>query len=734
MDKRSSTLVSLLFFFQIVAVVANGNSEDIRYELFDDPEAQLGRQEQRILEEWSEDIILFEDFNDREVKDIRDIDTGKIADGVLRIEKDGNHFSYELPSGFTRALVCYRVESENGHQAIREEDFGQPSVSNRDQWIIHELRVVGKELQYVVNGEIFGSVPFDQSMKMRNFSIAANGGGTGVVDYIVIAGRTGPGETLYEFGDAEIVCHDPYVIEAIVPPTPTDSAPFDTVVTPYGGIVMAGSSGSLVEYLRTGEFQRLEIPSGTNFERTRNGTYWYYNFPDGSLRKWTPESRQIVQVAELPKAYTDGSIAVDQDGHVVYIAWWIRDNNPDLESSALYRYTELRGLEKIFDMPKGVFLRAVEVTPSGEVFVATTTGISRVREDGSLTEVFGLRGAHVTSDGLTSDSSGNLYFTAYAGEDTGLFTLDSAWNMRQIAFNPPDRSLPFGLSYNEKTGEIIGVRKEEGELVAMDMEGNIRILNNPTGLTTPIPVKQHPDGDLYVNGDEAGLLRITADGRVERFASGLCSYQPPAADFAFGADGFIYYSEAAPGFPSAVIRIDEKGNHSIISTDLEQPAGIDVASDGAIYYADYGRHAVIRLNLESEDEIAQSDIPFPVGLVIDADGTFWVSAAEKDATGDSDSIVEVSPSRILRFRLGERPEEIIGLGNGIDSTFTFFDVDIDGTLYLPAGHRLLARKNTGEIETAAEGFRNLRGAAVCQDGSIVVTDYGMAALYRIRRR
>ena len=146
-----------------------------RFQLFDEPEAPLTGEEQALVDAWTKDLILFEDFNDREVEGLQRVNRDRIEDGVLQIDHDGQHLYFELSRGFTRALVCYRVTSERGHlytpigsenghfalfndvlgnwawkdfehgqQAFRQEGFAEPSASNRNRWMLHELRVEGQ--------------------------------------------------------------------------------------------------------------------------------------------------------------------------------------------------------------------------------------------------------------------------------------------------------------------------------------------------------------------------------------------------------------------------------------------------------------------------------------------------------------------------------------------------------------------------------------------------------------
>jgi sugar lactone lactonase YvrE len=548
-----------------------------------------------------------------------------------------------------------------------------------------------------------------------------------------------PGGSRYTFGPQEIICAEDYHLEAAVPPGPTASAPFDTAVDPEGYIVMPGSSGTLVRY-RDGDFEPLAAPNGHNFECDDRGVFWYYNFPSGEIFRWLPEGG-AEDIAELPAAYTDGSIAVAPGGRSVYVARWIRDDDPSKEESALYRYTESRGLEKLLDMPAGELLHAVEVTDDGEVYIATNRGIDRVK--GSRREnIYRAPGIHVGSDGLTSDRGENLYFSAYNRGRVGIFSLDRTGKVGLIAANPPGEPLPFGLSFHEPTNRIICVRKESGELLGVGLDGTIEVLNDPSGLTTPIAVEQHPDGRIFVNGDEAGLLEITAGGRAEGFGGEVTSYQPPPADFAFADDGTLYYSEAAPGFVSRIITIDSAESVSELTRAVGAPAGIDVGPDGRVYYADYSKNAVMELLPDGTSRTVRSGIPAPIGLCVDDEGAVWVGAATMEAAENPDALGGIPNSRILRLDPGGRSErsrdleEVVGPGDmpeaGFVSGITFFDTDAEGNLYVPAGSKLFMRDPSGGIRIIADGFYAARGAAVLDDGSIAVADYGISALYLLR--
>lgn len=520
-----------------------------------------------------------------------------------------------------------------------------------------------------------------------------------------------------------------YTLDVIIPPSQIISAPFDTTVLPDGRIVIQGNDGTLKSVADDGTVAATGYVAGMNFDTDSSGTMWSYNWVSGAVFSGLNTGTQNI-VATLPSVYTDGSIAASPDGQTVYIGWWKIDYDLNTRQSALYRYTAAGGLVKVLDGTSDSVISAVEVTASGDLYMAMTDGIYHL--DGSDNRVLfaSLSGQSVHSDALTSDAAGNLYY-AVQGTGMGVYKVTPSGYKSQIVSFSDSQDLPFGLSWDENNQRIVGVRKEKGELVTISLTGAVTVLNSPSGLTTPIAIEEHPSGSIFVNGDEAGLLLIEGDNSVTSYKSGITSYQPPAADFAFNADGLAYYTYAAPGFDSKIVTINSTGSVSEISRDPAAPAGIEITSDGSIYYNDYEGGAIMQLNNDGSSSSVLDGIQNPVGLAVDTSGYFWVGVAHDGALGDPTALNEVYNKKILRFRPGESVEEIINFDDSEWHTLTFFDVDQSGNLYLPDGNRLLIRGADGSLTTIADGFGNIRGATVASDGRIYFVDYERAALYRL---
>ena len=705
---------------------------------------------QTLKQQLSRESLLFEDFESSEVDSrLGDVDVRNILQSGLLVQRDGQHLSFSDRYGFSRVIVSYKLTSRKGHLflyttlpeghfalfndalghwawksfekgGVKFEctGFGQPSTTNTGKWVLHEMRIEDGKLKYFTNQQLLGEVPLSVSMTMKQFGISANVGGQGIVDFVIVVGDGAEARRAWSAK-----------VEVVIPPSPTQSAPFDTAVLPNGRVLMAGSAGCLVSVSDDGKVERTEYPHGMYFECDSAGMMWYYNFPGGLLYRWDPKKRKREEIARLPPAYSDGSIAVAPDGKTVYVGWGLMDK----PASVLYRWTEQGGLEKLLERPKESRIGAVEVTANGEVFVGCSDGIYRLRGGETLEPyfVFRQRNVHIASDSLISDEAGNLYFSAHA-DSRGVFRLSRNGKLEPVVQFSDALDLPFGLSWHRDKQTILGVRKEKGELVSIDLRGNVRVLNHPSGLTTPIAIDQDPEGWILINGDEIGLLRVDARNQVEIYCRGMCCYQPPPADFTFDRDGLIYYTCAAPGFVSEIVTIDQNRTIRTLTRNVGSPAGIDAGPDNAVYYADYRLGTVNLLSASGRSTVVVENLWFPLGLVVDDTGNIWVGTADKQGELRPDTLGEMPSTRIAKFDRKGRLLETIGFPEWEGAEITFFDVDSSGNLYVPIGDTMLRRDAGGRIEVLAEGFTHLRGAKVCSDGYLYFVDYGNPALYRIK--
>ena len=127
----------------------------------------------------------------------------------------GNTLNYENPDGFESVTVCWKRTSAQGHLIlwVTVPGFGTPTFFNdsngysahihldslggdteplghkdtaSSSYIVQEVRIDGDKILLLANGVLFNTYKMDMPRKFTTFAIGNNGGGAGVIDYIII--------------------------------------------------------------------------------------------------------------------------------------------------------------------------------------------------------------------------------------------------------------------------------------------------------------------------------------------------------------------------------------------------------------------------------------------------------------------------------------------------------------------------------------------------------------------
>jgi sugar lactone lactonase YvrE len=288
------------------------------------------------------------------------------------------------------------------------------------------------------------------------------------------------------------------------------------------------------------------------------------------------------------------------------------------------------------------------------------------------------------------------------------------------------------------------------------------LFNKPTGICT--------DTDLNLYIAERGnykIRKIAAAGQVTTLAGSTKGFTDgPAATAKFqqpmgitrDAQGVLYVADMTA---NAIRRIATDGTVSTIAGGTEgyspgsvttamfyQPAGICVASSGAVYLTDFGNHLVRNISGTMVNNVAgyacqsgwadgtgnQARLNGPLGMCIDAQGSFYVA----DTYGQR--IRKVTAAGVVTTIAGS---DMQGKADGTGNQATFFQpgaicVDATGNLYVADTENHLIRKitpagvvttiagtgNTGKadgIGTAAS-FNSPAGICVDAQGALYVAD------------
>jgi sugar lactone lactonase YvrE len=146
----------------------------------------------------------------------------------------------------------------------------------------------------------------------------------------------------------------------------------------------------------------------------------------------------------------------------------------------------------------------------------------------------------------------------------------------------------------------------EGQLVAVDMNGNLTAYDIEGGKTVLVPgvgaevagTRFLPDGDLIVaNVGRGSLVRITPEGAQTTILSGISYPNGVEVD----PDGMVYVAEHDRG---RVRRVDpDTGAYTILATDLVNPNGLRFSPDwNTLFVGSFGGGTVHALTRDGDED------------------------------------------------------------------------------------------------------------------------------------
>lgn len=350
---------------------------------------------------------------------------------------------------------------------------------------------------------------------------------------------------------------------------------------------------------------------------------------------------------------------------------------------------------------------------------------------------------------LTVADDGTLYFATPDHNRVGTLTPDG--EVRELA--------------KTGSGRPMAVAVADGELYVAD-HGNNDVRKVVRGkettslavVTLPAGLAAAPDGTLVVTSDDGTIQRISADGGATVLAGGghwlggEADGKPATeADLSrpgtvtVGADGTVYFVEGgAPAVravgPDGVLRT-VAGNPNLYAEDagfagdggpatsagLNQPGGLAVAPDGALYIADTGNHRLRRVGRDGVittvagtgepaqtgdgGPAAKAALREPAGVAVDRAGNVYVSSVA------GETVRRIAPDGVIttvaRFGAAAGPVRATETAMRPEA----IALDRAGTLYV-AGQLadLVAVGADGDLTRLAGMTRG--GTATGPDGSV----------------
>jgi sugar lactone lactonase YvrE len=311
----------------------------------------------------------------------------------------------------------------------------------------------------------------------------------------------------------------------------------------------------------------------------------------GKVVKVNPDTGEVTTISTDFKS--PGALKIDSKG-AAYVLDGATLKRLDLASGSITASMALpfAGDNIAIDSRDHVFVSLMAANAVAEVDI-DKTAVRYVTQPSKLTSPAGLA---VAVDG---------------GVDT-LYVGDLFGSVRRIngatgaLLDTPQLEL-FQPSHVSITGDhLIAVSQVFGTVQQLDRH-TLQVLQTWEGFNRPGDAIEMPNGDLIVvNGGTGQVLQVTGPEKADRTVI-LALLQNPTG-LAMGADGAVYVTESGNG---RVFRIVPRVTFSSIADGLGQPEGIALDPDGNLIVLEVGAKRLTRIDSKGATVIATG---LPIGL------------------------------------------------------------------------------------------------------------------------
>jgi sugar lactone lactonase YvrE len=526
------------------------------------------------------------------------------------------------------------------------------------------------------------------------------------------------GDVLYAEAVPPLPVFDPrvppgYEVEPFIASNGLPS-PMDTAVTPSGevyacsaglGVVRVGPDGSVTTIAKTCAFA---------LDAAADGSLVGYCPSDGKLRRVQPDG-MVEEMAEVHASCCDSPLVETPGGDYLVAV----NTTPGGDGATfLYKVTAGGAVSQLLSgLPQTLALAydsaGTLVAGIGDRLVALDP------QSGSMTERATIPGP-VSFEGIVGTTDGGFYVST-GGRQTqgGLYRVSPANQVQQVAYRTDSGLMGIALGTE---GEVLAPQQRISALLRIWPDGRVESVVAPNGISTPHALAFSLTGDLLISNVETTILaRAAPDGRVMPFVEGLVTFTPPVAQLAVNADGEIFFSEAAPGFASRVVRISPTGQVSTQADDLAIPCGLAFDADGTLHAADTGEGQIVALSTAGAVTPIVTGLQAPQNLAVSSDGALWVT----DSDGPAQDPMDI-PEPLWVYRIPP--------GGNLDLVADFHHLRwLSGAAFAPSGDLYVAVtgqhsgylytvSSAGQVIEFASGFLNPVGLAFDLDGSLYVSD------------
>jgi sugar lactone lactonase YvrE len=512
-----------------------------------------------------------------------------------------------------------------------------------------------------------------------------------------------------------IVVSGSYEVSYFIP-TNHLSTPSDIAISSSGeifvsevrgkGISKVSSTGDVSFWANTNSVGSYSIAVDS-----QDNLYSYF-FPSGTIFKITPNGAVSVLFENNSdlQCYTESSITVDPTKNELYIV----RNNEATGYATLYKVVNGE-LITLLDHLK--YIWALTFNREGKLFLGMGNEIQELNLNNfSRTIIAGMpENQGVNHHGLAADASGNLFVSArqklYKLEKDGVFKflVEGFYDLEGLAV--------------ASDNTIYAVdRATCGVCKISESARRAEYLVPPSFISTPQAIEFNSAGKLVITEDETGAFgTYSKDGTFESFIPSIV-YQPPLAGLAIDNNDNIYISESAPGFPDRLMLFKKEGGSTVVSTDLQKPAGLAFYND-ELYIAEFDAGRVSKINSNGVRETYVSGLTHPEAIDFDPGGNLYVSGGANQLNDAAVYIEKITPDKtITRFA------SLKGI------SYMKFDSSNNQLLASVSDGKIYKISQSGDCTTFISGLETPMGIAFDQSGNIYMADDHIDAVYKLAKK
>jgi sugar lactone lactonase YvrE len=386
--------------------------------------------------------------------------------------------------------------------------------------------------------------------------------------------------------------------------------------------------------------------------------------------------------------------------------------------------------------------------PDGRIYIAQVTGsqISALDiETGRLETISPKGGDIIAPDDVAFDPHGNLYATEVM--DGRVSARGTDGRTRVLRDDVPSAN---GITVHQ--GRLfIGECREGGRLLELDLGGGpprVLLENVPS----PNAMEVGPDGLLYFPVMGANeIWRIDLDGGApETVATGLGV--PDSVKF--DSTGHIVSTQVHTG---QVLRIDPRTGEQIVLADLNPGLDNSTFVGDRLFVSNFTGEITEILDDGRTSTVLPGGLNWPLDLAVGADGNLYIADGTycyvllPDRTlqtvgmlftpgypgflrglapaGPGEFVVTTSGGQVSRYRPASCETEV--LADGFDQLYGVALADDGAVIAAELGTGRVLSIRTGRADVIASGLHDPIGLAIAPDGTCLISEAGAGRVVRL---